>query len=342
MIEVELLPDKVRRYLNDDFETLDLNRYYRLDDPQDRPNGVRLRIPEEMEKHGRVSVTVKEEGGKIPFCERVFPEGKVDMLLYNLCPGRVYRADYSAEDGSASHERFATSPTLPRMLYVDGIRNVRDCGGWRAEGGFLREGILFRGSEMNLIGNHGIELTEQGRKTMCRELRIRTDIDLRNEEEAGHIAESPLGASVRYERKPVLGYMDLFKEEFNDTLREIFLLLAERKNYPVYLHCWAGADRTGTLVAILKAALGVSFEDITRDFEISTFSVFVLLVRCNRDFTYPEVFEYLKTAYPAPSLKARARRYLAEKVGIGDRVFDQIASILIRKEKGGAHEKNHS
>lgn len=49
MIEVELLPDKVRRYLNDDFETLDLNRYYRLDDPQDRPNGVRLRIPEEME-----------------------------------------------------------------------------------------------------------------------------------------------------------------------------------------------------------------------------------------------------------------------------------------------------
>ena len=48
MIEVELLPDKVRRYLNDDFETLDLNRYYRLDDPQDRPNGVRLRIPEEM------------------------------------------------------------------------------------------------------------------------------------------------------------------------------------------------------------------------------------------------------------------------------------------------------
>ena len=135
MIEVELLPDKVRRYLNDDFETLDLNRYYRLDDPQDRPNGVRLRIPEEMEKHGRVSVTVKEEGGKIPFCERVFPEGKVDMLLYNLCPGRVYRADYSAEDGSASHERFATSPTLPRMLYVDGIRNVRDCGGWRAEGG---------------------------------------------------------------------------------------------------------------------------------------------------------------------------------------------------------------
>lgn len=107
------------------------------------------------------------------------------------------------------------------MLYVDGIRNVRDCGGWRAEGGFLREGILFRGSEMNLIGNHGIELTEQGRKTMCRELRIRTDIDLRNEEEAGHIAESPLGASVRYERKPVLGYMDLFKEEFNDTLREI-------------------------------------------------------------------------------------------------------------------------
>ena len=44
MIEVELLPDKVRRYLNDDFETLDLNRYYRLDDPQDRPNGVRLRL----------------------------------------------------------------------------------------------------------------------------------------------------------------------------------------------------------------------------------------------------------------------------------------------------------
>ena len=53
---------------------------------------------------------------------------------------------------------------------------------------------------------------------------------------------------------------------------EIFRVLANEKNYPAYLHCIAGADRTGTLIFLLHLLLGVSYEDALRQYEMTTFS----------------------------------------------------------------------
>ena len=140
------------------------------------------------------------------------------------------------------------------MLNVDGLRNVRDFGGSNGRFGRLKQGLIIRGSEMNLIRydsyeyvsngklirldntmditdkcvksvlDHGIEITEKGKKTMLDELKIKTDIDLRFEKEAGYIEESPLGKTVAYRRLSLLGYMNMFKEEFIPTVRNIMLL----------------------------------------------------------------------------------------------------------------------
>lgn len=53
------------------------------------------------------------------------------------------------------------------------------------------------------------------------------------------------------------------------AFREIFRVLADKENYPVYFHCIAGADRTGTVAFIINGLLGVSYEDLTRDFELT-------------------------------------------------------------------------
>ena len=120
-----------------------------------------------------------------------------------------------------------------------------------------------------------------------------------------------------------------FQEQFNQRLKEIFKLLANPDSYPIYIHCWAGADRTGTVIALLKSALGVSFHDITRDFEISTFAKFGVRGRCNKDFTYVEVFEHLKNNYPGASLKAQARAFLIDRVGLEQKDLHNIEQILL-------------
>ena len=326
MIEVKILPEKVLRYLNDDFETLDLNTYCDLNNILDKPRAVVVKAPYEFEAPVQLTLTDLND---VTFRRVYTIEKGGAALVKNLYPARIYRCRFRSCDGSEKVEEFCTQDKLPCMLDVDGLRNVRDFGGWKASGGKLKYKVLYRGSELNRVANHGIELTEEGRRVMAEEMHIITDIDLRNDKESLYITESPIGGHVKYYRKMVLGYMDMFKEEFNGTLKEIFEILSYRENYPVYIHCWAGADRTGTLLAVLKAALGVSYEDITRDHEVSTFSIFGVRGRCAKEFTYEEVFEHLKTEYPAATLEESAKRYLFEKVKISEETFSDIRSILI-------------
>ena len=63
-----------------------------------------------------------------------------------------------------------------------------------------------------------------------------------------------------------------FKEISKASAKEIFELLANEDNYPVFYHCNAGADRTGTLTFLINGLLGVSYEDLTKDFELTSFS----------------------------------------------------------------------
>ena len=54
------------------------------------------------------------------------------------------------------------------------------------------------------------------------------------------------------------------------SIREIFRVLADEENYPIMFHCNAGADRTGTVAFLINGVLGVPYEDLTRDFELTS------------------------------------------------------------------------
>ena len=58
------------------------------------------------------------------------------------------------------------------------------------------------------------------------------------------------------------------------TLTDIFDCVA--KDEPVYFHCYAGADRTGTIALILEALLGMSQSDIDKDYELTCFTTELL------------------------------------------------------------------
>ncbi len=73
---------------------------------------------------------------------------------YNLLIGTVYY--WQVRVTSASGEtlspvgRFVTEDLAPRMIRAVSLSNIRDVGGWyTADGRRIRQGLMYRGSEMN-------------------------------------------------------------------------------------------------------------------------------------------------------------------------------------------------
>lgn len=143
--------------------------------------------------------------------------------------------------------------------------NVRDLGGWACDGGTVRYGLLFRGGK----------LAAGDRAVLVGELGIQHDLDLRGREGGGSedepdMTESPLGSDVWYTRTQQYAWYALTPvATWQVYLRCVIDAVTHRE--PVYFHCTAGADRTGTLACVLEGLLGMSQSDIDKDYELTTF-----------------------------------------------------------------------
>ena len=207
---------------------------------------------------------------------------------------------------------FTTENIAVRLIYAEGTSNVRDAGGWSAGGTSVNYGKIYRGNQLNGYGNWGDnKLTEEGLKTFKDDLKIRTEIDLRtqNKDDANQTTNY-VDATFPYYKCTIGQYTDIFEdsvwnalpndgntksdtmENKNDarrlsyatgnairnenamkrSLKTVFEVLADESNYPVYIHCNAGADRTGTAVFLINGLLGVSEADLIRDYELTSFS----------------------------------------------------------------------
>lgn len=161
---------------------------------------------------------------------------------------------------------FKTAFTPPRWIQAEGLSNIRDIGGWSVNGGRIRQGLVYRGCEMEF--HHAI--TEGGKHVLLNELNIKTDLDLR-EEAVGKINCSALGKGVSFVLLPAKAYGEFLEEK--TVCKKLFQLFCDQKNYPFYVHCWGGADRTGTLIFLLCAVLGMSEQDLFLDYELTSFSI---------------------------------------------------------------------
>ncbi len=72
-------------------------------------------------------------------------------------------------------------------------------------------------------------------------------------------------------------------------------VIAEPANHPVLFHCMVGKDRTGILAAVVLELLGVSDEDIARDYAMTEISMPGFLERLA---SYPEGARMIES-YPA-------------------------------------------
>lgn len=168
---------------------------------------------------------------------------------------------------------FATTGKAGTLKPLDALRwlntpqaaNVRDLGGWACDGGTVKYGLLIRGGK----------LAAADRAVLVGELGIQHDLDLRGREGVGpgdepEMTESPLGSDVWYTRTQKFAWYSLTPVATWQTyLRCVIDAVTHRE--PVYFHCTAGADRTGTLACVLEGILGMSQSDIDKDYELTCF-----------------------------------------------------------------------
>lgn len=143
--------------------------------------------------------------------------------------------------------------------------NVRDLGGWACDGGTIKYGLLIRGGR----------ITAEDRNVLVGELGVQHEIDLRGKEgrdpsDGDVVTESPLGNDVWFTiTQKAAMYALTPVETWQTYLRCVIDAVSHRE--PVYFHCTAGADRTGTLACVLEGLLGMSQSDIDKDYELTCF-----------------------------------------------------------------------
>lgn len=234
--------------------------------------------------------------------------------VYNLIPGVIYYYKVLGEDGTEI-KRACVCPTGP-MRMIDGLlKNVRDLGGWKADGGHIAYGKVYRGARVDDIQDDASAMD-----IFINTLGVGVDLDLRGLPpgwQGGSGEKNPWksGDPVEYCNIKLWNYMHpssrqntvpeivdgTSADQYQLAIRKIVNWLDDGK--VVYFHCHGGADRTGTLAFLIEALLGVSESDLSKDFELTTYSGSVH----KRDgsagwFFYPMV-KYLRTFAPTGTIK---------------------------------------
>jgi protein-tyrosine phosphatase len=162
---------------------------------------------------------------------------------------------------------------ITTRIPIPGTYNFRDVGGLPALTGTVREGVLFRSDGLHRLG-------EEGRSEL-RRLRVGRVIDLRDENEASIMPDDLDGLDVEVLRLPVFEgggasqgargisldalYHRIVTQHTSvvvGALREI----AGADERSVVVHCTAGKDRTGVVVALALRAVGVHRDAVVDDY----------------------------------------------------------------------------
>lgn len=207
----------------------------------------------------------------------------VEYVITNLLPGKRYMYHISDLETAATmrHGAILTDGKV-RMIEFPHLYNTRDLGGWETiDGRRIKYGMLYRGVELHAgKQNTAPQETLDGLK----KLGINAELDMRRtypQAQYGDFAdntiptESAWGPDMPYlcvNMTSIESMLSSYPSKFRDALNFIIQNLKEGRT--VYYHCVWGADRTGTLSALMEAMLGVSLSDIYKEYELTSFSAY--------------------------------------------------------------------
>lgn len=185
--------------------------------------------------------------------------------------------------------------TIDRHLPLEGASNFRDFGDYIVPGGRVTRGRLFRSDRLSLLTPADFDLLNA--------LNLSWVIDLRRESETQRdptvwqgqsgpelwhlplIQDNTSGRNALQQiaddpqkRNSAQGAIEVMSNLYRDLINmpharsqygKVFQRMADEGSPGLVVHCSAGKDRTGVLVALIQLALEVSEEDVIEDFMLT-------------------------------------------------------------------------
>ena len=257
--------------------------------------------------------------------------GTTSQDISNLVPGREYNWTVSSVSAGkvVAEGSFKTKGLLHQVYFQPKGRNARDLGGWKGLGGkTVAFRKLYRGGAI-----HGSRVNSAG-KAEFRALGIKAEVDLREESDVP--SKSPMGDDIAFFAPGFdSGYNTMIRDN-KPKVKETFCFVVQclRENKPVYFHCAAGRDRTGTLAVLLEGALGVSESDMAKDYELTYFSPedwsmykgeYGHIISA---YSFQSIFKTVKSETDSGTYQERIVKYLL-KIGVPQQDIDDLRRIML-------------
>ncbi len=277
---------------------------------------------------------------------------------------------------AASHRRQAITssgtlqePEGPAWIPLRGAANVRDVGGLpTVDGRRTRPRVLVRADNLQ-------DLTPQDVRHLVDELGVRTVVDLRSTGELHLEGPGPLDGVVRYHHLTLIpeapgepdrleveraipafadrsarrgdgptdmtGYYLGYVEDQPANLASALRVLADPASGPTVVHCAAGKDRTGTVVALALSLVGVTRTAVVADYVASAERVAAVLTRLQASASYGAELadKTVDDVRPVAGSMERFldevdRRYggphgLAMSIGVDEETVQRLAARLV-------------
>lgn len=223
-------------------------------------------IPSKKLEAVGLKLTIPKDGKLRVYSDTVRYEINVksgETELFNITPGKTARISLVDQNNNLLWIKNIKANGRLRMIKATSTYNVRDFGGWNCDGGTVRYNKLFRGGE---IGESDVFLFHDI-------LGIRAELNLRWDNEITR-DYSLIGDDVEFTH--ISGPWYSLKES-KSYLPDAHALILNYcmdtviEGKPLYIHCAAGADRTGTIAFLLESLLGISQSDMDKDYELTSF-----------------------------------------------------------------------
>lgn len=238
-------------------------------------------------------------------------------------------------------DSFVIVNTPIRYITAGSVINMRDLGGQvNGSGDRVKYELVYRGAALDEYTSH-IDDTARG---VFSYLGMNSEIELRGGMSHDYTGWDDNNPNVYYIKGAMYQEILELDSEQKAQYKATFEAMADKNNYPFYFHCSAGADRTGTFAYLLYGLLGIPYEDIRPEYELTSFSA--IGVRPADDYHNGFALDVTNSEMIARysngtgNLQTAIQNFLHNYVGISTADLDAIKEIMLDKD-ATYNEKPH-